>query len=233
LGKEKIFIYTDSRGFLVNCFLCDKTPYKSYIEKLSNNFFVSYKLCPYKHTTILDFLEYIKGQRIEKYSTIILHIGIVDFSPRPISQCKQVFLKKNIIVNKLFKKYKMSPNCYDIKYENEKTFSLYDFEFLKIILDEIIKLSLKTHIIWIGVNEVDLKWRGNYFKDRPKNINMVLEYQKYIESYLKVNEINTITYLNLDKLKNFDSKKYTVDNMHFNKEGFEFLYKNLIKNLKK
>ena len=37
------------------------------------------------------------------------------------------------------------------------------------------KFNKIENLIWVSCNPVDLNWKGNYFRERPKNINMVNE----------------------------------------------------------
>lgn len=231
IGKDRIFIYTDSRGFLVNCLLCNKTPKSSYIDMLSNGYKIDYQLCPKKHTTILDFLDFVEKKDLSKYKYIILHLGIVDFSPRPLTQFDMVYNKKNNIVKRLFHDIEMKPEFYDIEYENEKTFSLYDTDFLqKIILPRLVEISKTTKIIWIGLNKVDVNWNGNYSKNRPSSINMILTYQKLIVDFLQ-NSAHAIEYLDIDEIQSFMLKVHTVDNMHLSRDGFILFYRNIASKL--
>lgn len=231
--KENILVYTDSRGFLVNCFMCNKTPKLSYIDMLSNDYNVTFQICPHKHTTIIDFLNYIHTKNVSKYQHIILHLGIVDFSPRPISQIDLVYNKKLKVVKKTFPNSIMNPNYYEEKYENENTFSLYDTFFLEnTILPNMEEISRQTNLIWLGVNKVDIDWNGNYFKKRPSNINEILKYQNSIKSYLSVKN-SKIKYIDIDSIDKFELKKHTVDNMHLSEEGFKLFYNILLKVLNK
>ena len=228
--KKNILIYTDSRGFLVGCLLCKKTPYKSYIEKLSSDYTIYYQLCTHKHTTLLDFLHYMHKKDLTHYSTILLHVGIVDFSPRPMSQFDTIYKQKIKIAKKIIPNMQMLPQYYEERYEGEKTFSLYHYDFLEQILIHLIRISKDTKILWLGINTVDVTWNGNYPKKRPTNINMIVKYQQYIEQYLSSHHTN-IDYINIDKIENFNLKLHTLDNMHLTKEGFSFFYTFLQKRL--
>lgn len=229
--KSKLLIYTDSRGFLVNCFLCNKTPKNSYINMLSKNFNIDYQLCTKTHTTIIDFLNYIENKNLDKYDYIILHLGIVDFSTRPLNQFNKVN-KKNEISKKLFPNIIMKTQYYEDVYEGEKTFTLYDKEYLKTaILPKINEISKTTKIIWLGINKIDLDWDGNYSKKRPSNINKILEYQKEILNYISINQTNII-YIDIDSIEGFELKKHTVDNIHLSEDGFKLFYSVLEKELK-
>lgn len=228
--KKNILIYTDSRGFLVNCLFCKKTPYQSYIAKLSSEYNIDYQLCPHTHTTLIDFLQYMDKKDINQYETIILHLGIVDFSPRPMSQFDTVYQKKVKIAQKLIPQVEMVPHYYKENYEGEKTFSLYTYDYLEQLLIQLSILSKETTILWLGINKVDVNWNGNYLKQRPSNINIILKYQAYIEEYIASHHTN-ITYINIDKVENFNLKLHTLDNMHLSKEGFSFFHTLLQKRL--
>jgi len=229
--KNKLLIYTDSRGFLINCLSCTKTPRKSYIEKLSKDYNIDFQICPEKYTTLLDFLDYIEDKDLSIYSKVIIHLGIVDFSPRPLSQKNIIFTEKKQIADRLFTCSGMSIKEYSVQYENQNTFSLYDIFFLKeYIIPKIDTLSKKVDIVWVGLNSVDTNWRGNYFKDRPQNINIILDYQDIIIKTLYERN-SSIKYINIDEVANFKLKEHTLDNMHLSEKGFEFFYKLLLKEL--
>ena len=185
-------------------------------------------MCTKKHTTILDFLDHIENTNLSSYSNIILHLGIVDYSPRPQSQFSLVYETKNKLAQKLFPKETMHPQFYDNLYEDEKTFSLYNLDFLNnVILKRLTQISKQTKIIWVGVNKVDTNWDGNYVKKRPSNINEILTYQNEILKYLNNNETN-IKYIEIDKIKEFNLRKHTLDNMHLSNDGFRLLFKILL-----
>lgn len=230
---NKLFIYTDSRGFLVNCLTCNKTPQKSYIQKLSKYYNIDFEICPKKHTTLLDFLDFIEDIDLSKYSHIIIHLGVVDFSPRPLRQKEPLFKNKKQIADKLFPDSHMSMNYYTAQYENQNTFSLYDIHFLKeFIVPRIDDISKNIDIIWIGLNRVDLNWNGNYFKNRPSNINQILLYQNEIINTLK--KLNSsVNYINIDELPDFNTKQHTLDNMHLSELGFDYFNNFLLKALSK
>lgn len=233
VSNKKLLIYTDSRGFLVNCFLCNKTPKDSYVRLLSKDYKVAnYQLCKKTHTTIIDFLDYIDKINLNEYSYIILHLGIVDFSTRPLKQLDIVYNKKKYIAKKIFPHEEMNPQYYDELYENEKTFSLYDTKYLvNVILPKINEISKITKIIWLGLNKIDLEWNGTYSKNRPSNINNILLYQNEIINFLQKND-NNIKYINVDDIEEFDLKTHTVDNIHLSKSGFKLFYNLLKKELK-
>jgi len=230
--KKRILIYTDSRGFLVGEKFANRTPYQSYIDLLSNDFRVNYQICKKKHTTTIDLLEYLGGRDLSLYDYLIIHTGVVDYSPRPMSQIQLVSKKKRKIWAALRNHDSMEPKLHQAKYLGEKTFSLYDEEFLKCqLLPEISNLCASTNVIWIGVNKVDSSWRGNYKTDRPENINVILDYQAIIQQEIREKGYN-FKYLNVDEIEGFDLYKHTCDNIHFTKAGFELLSNSLREEIK-
>lgn len=219
--KPRIFIYTDSRGYDV-VGRSGKNPFKSYISQFLTKYRVTYHLCEEKHTTILDFLELIDGMDLKKYKFIILHCGVVDFSPRPLSNLNWVLKSKEYnnyfkIAVKEYKQYYENPS--EILYNNEKTNNLYSIDFLtQIIVPELMKIS---NLIWINSNFFVDGWEGNFEKGRPKNINsLVVKFDNILEK-------NLLNFVNLKAWNEDNIKKFTIDNIHFTKDGFAAVY-NLI-----
>lgn len=220
--KKRIYIYTDSRGFYVNKWYCKKNPLFSYIHMLANSYCVDYSLCDYKHTTLLDFLcDYEEKIRKNKYDAIILHLGVVDFSPRTSHQAQEVLnQKRNRLIRILGEGpvANLSIEQHNENYEGQATSSIYTKDCLRdFIINRINKIE--TTVIWIGVNRVLTDWNGNYSKKRPDNINKVLEYQEIINQHFSGKIIP------LDNLSDQEIKTYTVDNIHLSIEGFRYVHK--------
>ena len=104
-----------------------------------------------------------------------MHCGVVDFSPRPISNLEWVLDSKSendyfkISLNSYSEHYK---NLSSILYNNEKTTNLYSADFL---VNEIIPDLLKIkNLIWINSNRFIKGWEGNFTKGRPLNIDHVV-----------------------------------------------------------
>lgn len=227
-SKPKLLIYTDSRGFFVGSSLSDKTPYKSYIEKLYLHYRVSSHICPHKHTTILDFLNDTKNFDYSSYSNIVIHLGIVDWSPRPLSQINFVYNTKRKLSNKAFN-WSLNANFYEEKYEGYKTFIMYSEEDLEnLIIPKLNQIATQTNLIFIGINKIDLSWDGNYSRGRPVNISHLTS--KYQKLFIK-NISKNVKLLLFDE--SFNVKENTIDNIHFNEKGFEYVFNKLEKLLKK
>ena len=115
--KVRILIYTDRRGVDI---IKDRS-YKNYIERLGEEFEVRKMICPRKWTTIIDFLEYYDSINRNDYDLIVLHVGIVDFSPRRSCEVKKIYKMKkyaNIIFPKSeIKKYLKNNFLFFVKFD--------------------------------------------------------------------------------------------------------------------
>ena len=220
-NKERILLYTDSRGYQIADLDCRKTPFKSYLYSFIKKYNCDVHICEEKHTTIFDFLYlYENNIRRKKYDYVISHIGVVDFSPRPYNDIESILnLKKNKtikIFGKEFFNKLIDLKIYEEEYFGVKTSAILAEENLELIGN---KFSKIPNHIWISCNPVDLKWRGNYPKDRPININMVNDKRKQLMNLLG-NNVNIIDFTNFS-LK--EVRKYTCDNIHMSDEGMDLI----------
>jgi len=218
--RKKLLVYTDSRGFYVNRWYCKKNPLYSYIGALSEKYCVDYRLCGYKHTTLLDFLcDYREGLADGGYDAVILHLGVVDFSPRTERQARHVLRQKEERLRRVFgrKVPSLSVEPYPGEpYDGEPTASMYSKEFLRdFIVDQV--NAIDGTVVWIGVNPVLGDWDGNYTKRRPQNMNRILEYQEVVDAHFRGERIA------LQGLTPEEIKRYTVDNIHLSLDGFHYL----------
>lgn len=214
--KIKLLVYTDSRGLDI---VKDKS-YKNYVEKLEEIYDVDKVICPRKWTTCLDFLEYYDSVPNKSiYDAIVAHVGIVDFSPRPFTVAKKIFNLKRKMYKTLFpggitKKHFSEP-LYNEEYEGEKTTSLYSLEMAEKYL--IPRFKSIPNLIWINSNSHILKNKGNYFKDRPKNIDNVSKY----------NDLFTRSLLNVVDVSEWNSEKVSrcfYDGLHPNSVGNDNIF---------
>jgi hypothetical protein len=227
-NSKRILIYTDSRGYEISSIFTRKSYRKSFIQELIKKYNCDVFICPEKHTTFYDFFETHENFKKNKYDFVVCLIGVVDFSPRPLSQIEPI-LK--------LKKYKISNNFtfsddlkklttqHDAFYNGETTSSLVG---LKLVPKIVNKLNSINNLIWISCNPIDLNWRGNYFRDRPENINYVNEVSKSLISHEKNNNFHVIdhTNWNLEEVR-----KYTCDNIHYSKDGMRLIKKSIIKHI--
>jgi len=144
-NKPKVLIYTDSRGFEISKISNRKTPFNSYLDYFVKNYRSQVFICPEKHTTFFDFFDKINRKDLSSFKHIISHIGVVDFSPRPISDINSIFkLKKRKITNvfgvDFYEKLLASPH-YETEYLGEKTCSIIQENNIPRIAQELNKLE--------------------------------------------------------------------------------------------
>ena len=243
MDKFKILIYTDSRGQHVP----KGSNHIIYGHKIKENkrFDVTLCLCKMKWTTTLDFLEYYEKMKIKPYDydLIILHTGIVEHSPRHKTTALEkiydnqsgeydyndfnirggIVNSKKAIFDKVFgeenmKEY-LSTN-FGIIYEEDETINMYSLDMLEYKLIPILKKI--PNLVWISSNKIVPNWNGNYFKQRPSNINLIEKYSELMAKQLP-------WVIDLNGWDNDEIKKYTCDNMHLSKEGNDYIYDELMK----
>jgi len=249
MRKFKILIYTDSRGQHVPKG-SEHTIYGKEISK-DPRFDVTLCLCKMKWTTTLDFLEYLKKENIKSYDydLIILHTGIVEHSPRhkkialnSIYENKEygiydyknfsngiggIVNQKKEIFDEIFGEEKMKEHLNSnlgVIYEEDETINMYSLEMLtKSLIPELKKIP---NLIWISSNKIVPDWNGNYWKERPSNINIIEKYSEILAEELP-------WVIDLNKWDFEEVKKYTCDNMHLSEDGNNYIYKELMKIIEK
>lgn len=253
---KKILIFTDSRGEHKSSF----NNQLIFTEKIKLELLNSYNiktdlmLCPFKWTSTIDFIQCIENQiiNIDDYDYIILYTGVVEYSPRNLSNLNECYNNiKNeditfsklinqelkIINNKLsfMKKIFLKDEINEhynkhslVKYKDEYTNNMISINMHKNTIIPYLENKLKNKLIFINSNYVLNGWEGNYLKinplGRPKNINI-------INKYIDLNKKLLSNCINLDWY-NDDIKKYTVDNMHLTYEGSEYIYSKIVTLLK-
>ena len=220
-NKTKVFVYTDSRGFEISKIKNRKSPFSSYLLGLIKKYSCDVYISPEKHTTIFDFLHKLKLKGgSSKYDYVIAHIGVVDFSPRPYTDIEAIIsLKKHKIIDTFgeqFYNILTKLDIYNESYLGEKTSSIISFNTLKRVGKEFNTIS---NLIWITCNPVDIKWKGNYKRERPSNINLVNDKSIILKGYLN----NIYSIIDFTELSLFEVQKYTCDNIHMSKKGMELI----------
>ncbi|QYK03919.1 hypothetical protein [Shewanella zhangzhouensis] len=221
--RKKVLLYTDSRGTEIDSFYKQRNPYFSYIKYLKN-YEVVYKFCPHKFTSILDFLDYYNNSD-EVFDFVILHCGIVDFAPRPLSSYHSMLeTKYSYLVKRNWLQYFLNREDFLCDYEDEKTLQFMTLEFLENkIVPELQKIN---GLIYVGVNRVLENWDGNYWRKRPSCINQQLVQDQLIMSKVPIS-------IDFCDWSDDDIKKYTVDNVHYNGHGLEHIGEQLYRILTK
>ena len=251
----KILFYTDSRGEHAVNFKGPIFP-KKFKNKYSNKHDIDLLLCPFKWTTLIDFIYLCKKNiiDIQSYDLVILYAGIVDFSPRPISgfnkayngsdesviNMKRLQYASNNKINnnkkKIFESLVDSEilqkhlNSIDTTiYENEYTRSLINNEIMEKTIIPFLQMIDKK-MIYINCNKIHPTWEGNYLEinpnGRPKNINNITNYNDILN--YKISNIIDLSIWDNDLII-----KNTIDNMHLTFEGSEYIYNKLIEIIEK
>lgn len=213
-NKPRVLIYTDSRGHEITSKFNKKNPFSSYCRQLIKTYNSTVYICPEKHTTIIDFLSVMKKQSC-KFDLIILHCGVVDFSRRPVSQLASIYSLKHekmleigFTDEELEDNTKQSTGYY---YKGEKTASIYTTQqFSDIIIPALCSIN---NLVFIGCNKVLLNWSGTYWQERPKDINVIMDYCDIAKKNLKY-------MIDLSSWSDDIIKKNTDDNIHPNKYGY-------------
>lgn len=218
-SRPRVLIYTDSRGFEVTKPWNRKNPFSSYIKYFIFRYNCDVVVCPQKFTSFLDFLDLYKNSS-KKYDFVILHCGIVDLAPRPKSSYMSMCQDKYSLVLKynLINKIKFNPTNF-VKYEGEYTSSFLNYNIINTFI--IPELKSIENLIYISINPVLDTWRGEYWRDRPENINDQLVLEKQIKN-------NLLNIVDLGDLSESDIQIYTTDNVHYNTKGFEYIKWQLI-----
>ncbi len=221
-NKKKVLVYTDSRGHEITKLYNKHNPFSSYAKYLIKTYCAEVYICPEKHTTLFDFLYFIE-QNQKQYDYVVLHVGVVDFAPRPISQLASILKLKAEKISTIFGASTLHNleqfEGYDVLYNDEKTSSIVP----SFLLDKIApKLSEIQNLIWINCNPVLSDWDGNYNKKRPANTNMVQ--QKSLDLQAQIKDVKTI---DLTGWERDEIIKYTCDNVHLTQAGMIYIENNI------
>ncbi len=215
--KKRLLIFTDSRGFEVTDKFNRFNFLNSYFVHFLNDYRVTLKICPEKHTTLIDFLYYLEVNK-KKFDLVLFNVGVVDFSPRPVSQINGIFKKKKKKISRFFDyeeflRLNLVSRNYLEDYFGEPTLNLYDIDFFKSRIVPLFKNF--TNLYWINSNKVLDYWQGNYPKPRPKNMGIILQYGTLLELM-----IDTKNLIDISKWSDEEIQHFTCDNIHFSFNGF-------------
>ena len=211
----RVFIYTDSRGTNMSTPLLAKVKHHlgSHVDRLQREYRINYAVCPHDHTTLIDFLSFANDRDLRQYDAIILHCGVVDFSPRPLSNIAKVRRAKagDPRFDELFEANEaLYANPQGAEYRGEPTTTLYSTEYHARVVKE---LAAIPNLGWISSNSFVPGWNGNW-KPRPTDIDDVV---RTFDTAMHAGLQHT---LDLRQWSYDDVQRFTVDNIHFNGAGF-------------
>lgn len=245
---KKILVFTDSRGQHKPA----GSTHKIFGERLRDevtNIEVNLVLCPMKWTTTLDFYEYSLKNDLNQYDWIVLHTGIVEWSPRPVTSAYNDLYNninesnletsvlntrdysKKIVNNKKenfdyffgeteINDYLKKP--FDIEFAGEKTINMYSVDMAHDFL--IPWLQKFTNLVFISANKVLPDWKGDHKKGRPSNMDIVDEYSGLFTSQLSSERVVDLSSWSREQIK-----KFTCDNMHLTREGSDYIFDGICK----
>jgi hypothetical protein len=79
------------------------------------------------------------------------------------------------------------------------------------------KLKAVENLVLIGCSPILQDWLGNYWRDRPQNMNMILDYSDKCKSELEY-------FIDVSKWSEDEIQKFTIDNIHLSPEGFNYIH---------
>lgn len=212
-GGRRVLVYTDSRGMNVVGKL-RRSGIGSYVTNLQSDYRVWPWICPEKYTTIVDFLNVVDGYDLSNFDAVVLHCGIVDFSPRPVSNLAALAAGKRGV--RRFDELLAANAHYHADpmptvYRGEQTTTVYSPDYLsQAVLPQ---LRAIPNLIWINSNRLVPGWDGNYHKGRPANIGEV------VAGFDSILEQGLPNVVDLKAWSHAQVQELTIDNIHFTKRG--------------
>lgn len=215
--KRRVLIYTDSRGLNLTRRI-NAHHFGGHVDLLRKHLNVSYVVCPFSHTTLLDFLNHVATLRTDDFDAVIMQCGVVDFSPRPLSNIAKIRAGKvdEPGFNELFSanaSYHERP--WNVLFEGEQTISLYSQSYLQACI--LPRLQAIPGLVWVSSNNFVPGWEGNFERGRPTNINDVVgRFDDTMKTALP-------RVVDLHQWSSAEVQEFTVDNVHFSRAGFRRL----------
>lgn len=247
--RRRVLIFTDSRG--------QHKPrgcsHDVFAERMAKDprLDVDSYLCPMKWTTSLDFLMSFTPEQLARYDHIILYTGIVEWSPRKLSNAiddlydnkavenvgnlgfntrdysKKIVNSKKSKFDEIFGIEVMEnhlANPFDVIYEGEKTINMYPLEAGVERLAT--KLAAIPNLIFITANKIVSGWRGDYSRERPANMSIVHDYSARFAASFPAERV-----IDLMVWSEVEVQRYTCDNLHLTEAGSDWIYDKLMERL--
>jgi hypothetical protein len=211
--QPRILVYADSRGRNLRSRTMNHRS-GSHIAILQRELRVDCVVYPYYQTTLLDFLNFACGTRPQDYAAVVLHVGVVDFSPRHLASFERMRADKAGMpgYDALFAAnadYHADP--WPVRHRGQPTTNLYSERYLEEAL--IPRLLEIPRLVWISSNPFVRGWEGES-SGRPANIGEV------VGRYDRVMSARMPTVVDLRHWTDDEVRRYTTDNIHFTREGF-------------
>jgi hypothetical protein len=213
-GRPRVLVYADSRATNVTGPL-GKSVFRTYVSGLMRSYCVQPVVLPFCHTTLLDFVNFWRS-RPRRCDAVVLHCGIVDFSPRPASTLSSIAAAKSGEpgFRELFARHTAYHRAATgPEYQGEPTTTLYSPEYLEDTL--LPALMSVPNLLWVTTNDFVPEWEGTYARGRPVDIAVrIAEFESRMRPAL-ANVVDLHTW------RAADIRRFTVDNVHFSPCGFD------------
>jgi hypothetical protein len=214
VAKPSVLVYADSRATNVIGPL-GKSVFGTYAARLMRSYRVYPVILPRPHTTLVDFLNHCDRDR-RAYDAVLLHCGIVDFSPRPVSSIPRIAAAKSrdpgfaelFADNDAYHRDAHGP-----EYEGVPTTTLYSPRHLEDVL--VPRLAAIPNLVWVTTNDFVPGWEGNYTRGRPVDIGArIAEFEARLRPVLAhVVDMHVWSY--------DDVRRFTIDNVHYTPSGVD------------
>lgn len=244
--KKRVLIFTDSRGQHKPA----GTTHKIFAERLADDprLQVDTRLCPMKWTTTLDFLASFSKEDLAAYDHVILYTGIVDWSPRRLSNAlndlydnpapanldadklnttnyaRKVVNRKKDAFDRIFGADEMARHFaapFPGKFEGEPSINMYRLVAAREKLIPI--LAAIPNLVFINANRIVPGWRGDYPRERPANMALIHDYSNAFAEAFPSDRL-----INLMNWSEEEVKLYTCDNLHLTKAGSDYIHDALL-----
>ena len=211
--RPRVLVYADSRATHVTGPL-GKSVFGTYVSSLMRCYCVHPVVLPHSHTTLPDFLTFW-SRRARGYDAVILHCGIVDFSPRPVSSIPKIAAVKGsdpAFAQLLCDNATYHAQAHGPPYRGEATTTLYSPEYLEAAL--LPELRAIPQLTWVTTNDFVDGWDGSYSRGRPADIGgRIAAFEARLRPALS-------HVVDLHEWSAAEVQRFTVDNVHFSPSGF-------------
>ena len=216
VGKQKILIYTDSRGYDITGVMNHRNPFTSYMRDLLDQYDVDCQIVPAFSTTLIDFLAYYRRTH-QSFDLVVLHCGIVDFSRRPRSWVEALYREKDEeVIGELWDEETIAAHLAadtGYSYEGEPTRSFYSLAMADVIIEALRQIP---QLVWIGCHGIVPGWRGNYWKERPDDLPVIVDYSRRFSAQLP-------GLLPIEDWAHAEIQTNSYDNIHLNPVGLALI----------
>jgi hypothetical protein len=213
-AKPSVLVYADSRATNVIGPL-GKSVFGTYAAQLMRHYRVYPVILPRPHTTLVDFLNHSDRDR-RAYDAVLVHCGIVDFSPRPVTSIPRIADAKSrdpgfaelFDANAAYHREAQGP-----EYEGVPTTTLYSPGYLEDVL--VPRLRTIPKLVWVTTNDFVPGWQGNYTRGRPVDIGArIAEFEARLRPALT-------HVVDMHAWSGDEVQRFTIDNVHYTRSGVD------------